>query len=295
MKLPRVTPAVLTPCARQGCPDPSQMARLCRHLVQHGCDGLFILGSTGEASLLDDSHRSQLTQAARAAAPDITLMAGASGLGEAHTLRLIARAADDGADLAVLMAPYFVKLSQNQLRDYACRLADQSALPLGFYHHLRMSTPFEPETVAALACHPRIVAFKETSGCPDRMNQLAELQGDLALYQGSEALLLPSLRAGFHGSVTALANAFPTLIHDLTQAFLSGNGESVAQLQEQITACWRIFRQPETGQSFSHFLQTIYQPLVAEGILAGEYGMTGKLEADFYSWVSAFYQQAFAG
>src|SRR5690606_18309365 len=119
----------------------------------------------------------------------------------------ITSAAAEGADVAVVMSPHFLRYDQQEIAGFFTAIADQSSLPLALYHHPRRTNSLEVETIARLASHPNIVALKDTSGTSARLKQLMSyLQGqDLAVFEGSEPLSLEALQLGVSGMVTAVA------------------------------------------------------------------------------------------
>jgi len=292
--LPRVVAATITPCQKPGEPDLVAMEALCRHLVGEGCDGLFVVGSTGEAPLLSRSQRRELIRAARKGSPSTALFCGATALGEEDILNRIRDAADEGADVAVLMVPYFLKLSQTQLRDYLLRLVEASALPVGFYNHFRMPTVIAPETVAELAAHEKVLVLKETAESTDQIAALLQSAppGAIAFYQGREHFVLESLRLGARGSVTALANGFAAEVCAITTAWEQGDDAAAEAAQRRYENAWKIFREPEVGVCFSRFAQAVSQPLRAAGILTSPGCVSGEFEPAFDQWVGDFYRRA---
>lgn len=263
--------ALVTPFTAEGEVDRGSLQRLVTHLVANGVDEFFVAGSTGEAPLLDEPDRLAIIETVRRAAPQGGVYAGVSGTGHRHAIRNAREAARAGADLAVLMSPYFLALDQTQLADFATAVADQSPLPLAVYHHLRMPTPFAVPTVARLAEHPNIVAIKDTNGGDN--NRCEEILAATAgrpfkFLQGVEKLVLPTLQAGGHGCVVAQAGIAPRLFRALVSAWQAGDAARAAALQEQVTALWGIFTRPEVRQSFSHFLHTLKLPLQQRGVIA---------------------------
>ncbi|HWL54090.1 MAG TPA: dihydrodipicolinate synthase family protein [Chthoniobacteraceae bacterium] len=300
LHLPELIPALVTPCSAPGVPDAASLRRLCRHLYGEGVTGLFVLGSSGELPLLGEGDRLRLIEAVREASPaEGRLYAGVSGTGTAQAVGYARDAAQAGADVAVFMAPFFLKLDQRQLVDYVTAIADESPIPVAIYHHLRMPSCFEETTVARLARHPRVVAFKETSGDPERLRKIAlATRGEaFRLFQGSESLVLATLRHGGHGCVTALANLCPGLHADLLAAHGSGDTARADFLQERLTELWKIFRLPDVGRSFGHFLQTLKLPLVEAGLLSSAATMIPGFcaDAEFQREVLAFYRQWLQG
>jgi len=156
-----VIPAMITPCRAPGVPDRAGMTNLARILVGEGCHGLFVLGSTGELPFLDEDQRCEMVIAAREGAGEkAKIYAGISGTGIKQVIGYANNAARDGADVAIAMAPFFLKLDQAGLYEYITEIADKSSIPIGIYNHLRMPSVFDIETILRLAQHPNIVAMK---------------------------------------------------------------------------------------------------------------------------------------
>ena len=268
---PHLIVALVTPFTDARAVDRVSLTRLVADLQAAGVDEFFVAGSTGEAPLLDESDRLTLIETVRAAAPDGVLYAGVSGTGHRHAIRNCRAAAEAGADVAVVMSPFFVALDQTQLVDFSTAIADASPLPLAIYHHLRMPTPFTVPTVAQLAAHPNIVALKDTNGAED--NRCAEILAatagtPLQFFQGVEKLVLPTLAAGGHGCVVAQGNIAPHLFRAVLDAWQAGDPARAAECQQQIDALWSIFLRPEVRQSFAHFLLTMKRPLQQLGVIA---------------------------
>lgn len=264
----RILAAMATPCRAPGEVDAAGVQRLGRELLRHGCDALFVCGSTGELPFLDEADRREIVRAARAACPSATpLFAGVSGTGLKQIVRYARLAAEDGADVAVVMAPFFLQLSQTQLAEYVLRIADASPIPVAAYHHRRMPTVFEVPTIARLAQHPNIVAFKESSGDEERITRITEaVKGtQLRVFQGNEPILLRSLQAGAQGFVTALANIAPEWHRNVVVAWQQGDLAEAQRWQDKLNELWKMFRFTATAESFGHFLHTLKLPLKMRG------------------------------
>lgn len=252
--------ALLTPCREIGEVDPLGMRELSGHLASHGCDGLFVLSSTGEMILVDEPDRRRLVQAAREGAGSNTMLfAGIGGGGVRQAVRFARLAQQDGADVAVAMAPFFQILSQQELASSLEQIADESPIPIAIYHHLRMQTPFSVETVARLAAHPNIIACKDTSVDLSRLQQLVAATHDqnFLIYQGSEKLILESLILGAHGCVSALAGIAPEWHAGLIAAFRTGDLVRAEQFQEQLLQLIRIFQLTPVKASLAHFVHVL--------------------------------------
>lgn len=210
------------------------------------------------------------------------LFAGASGIGISQILDNIRDVATAGADVAVLMAPFFFKLTQQQLIDFFVDIADRSALPLAFYHHKNMPTTFAIETVAALAAHPKIIGFKENSGDAERARPLSAIAAreNFSIYQGSEPLVLDSAKASIRGCVTAIGNVAPALHSEIYRHWDAGDSAGAEAAQEKLTALWRLFRQESVSRSIGHFMQSLLIPLQEIGVVQSTATLLPGFEED---------------
>lgn len=293
---PHLIAALLTPFTPEGDIDTASLTRLVAHLRQHGLNEFFAVGSTGESPLLDRAERLTIIETVRRAAPDALIYAGVSGTGHRHAIRNARDSAAAGADVAVLMSPYFIGLGQDHLVAFCTAIADQSPVPVALYHHLRMATAFTVPTIARLAAHPNIVAIKDTNG--SQHNRCAEMLAatsghDFLFFQGVEKLALPTLAGGGHGCVLAQACVAPWLFRRLFDAWLAGDHIRAQAHQKQIDAIWGIFSRREVQQSFFHFLHTLKLPLRQQGIIASSaMAIPGvAFEPVFEEMITTFLQQ----
>lgn len=268
--------AVVTPCKSTGVIDPHAMSSLCREIAGHGCDGLFVAASTGESVLLDEDDRRMLTVAAGEAVPrEGMLYVGVAGLGSKQTIRYARNAAEDGADVAVVMAPFFLKMSQREVAEYLLDIAEASPIPVAMYNHPRMTTSIDVETAARVAGHVNVVAMKDTSTSVERVQLLMQALAPtgIAVLQGNESLVHESLKLGAHGMVTALAGVVPEWHVKLLDAFKAGHAATADECGERIVELWKMFRFEEVGRSISAFACAIKIALQRRGWLEQLDGM----------------------
>ena len=277
-----VIAAMVTPCRESAIVDPIATRRLAGILIENGCNGLFVAGSTGELALLDeDDRRAVVAAACEGAGSRGRIYAGISGTGVKQTVRYARNAASDGAAVAVVMAPFFLKLKQAELLQYLWAVADASPIPVALYHHLRAATPMNPETVARAAEHQNIVAIKDTSLEVSRIEEiLAATKGlEFSVLQGNESLIVETLERGGTGMVTALANIVPEWHADLYAAHRTGNASVAAMRQSQITKLRDIFSIEQVSKSISAFTYTLRLGLARRGWLDSLAGMADGFSA----------------
>ena len=135
--------------------------------------GVLVLGSNGEASLLDDEEMRQvIRKAGEVTSTEKLLVAGLPREGLRANLALAQVAYEAGFDAVLARAPYYYRAQMTPLavRNYFSTLADRSPLPVILYH-IPQSVGFEfpVELVTELAGHPNIIGIKDSSGSVERI------------------------------------------------------------------------------------------------------------------------------
>ena len=172
--------------------------------------GYVVLGSTGEFPMLSEAERDRILVAAREAIPKAkAFIAGTGTNSTLHTIRQTRRAAEVGADAAIVITPhYFTKgFSQGaaQVRHYLA-VADASPIPIMIYNFpLNTGINLEAETVAKIAQHPNVCGIKDSSGnIPQAAQIIDQTPKTFHVLVGAASALLPSLAIGSSGGILAL-------------------------------------------------------------------------------------------
>jgi dihydrodipicolinate synthase/N-acetylneuraminate lyase len=178
---------------------------------QTGLAGYVVLGSTGEFPLLSESERDAILTAAREAIPrDKAFIAGTGSNSTLLTIRQTKRAAEIGADAAIVITPhYFTKAFSQpavQVQHYLA-VAEASPIPIMLYNFpLNTGINLDPDTVATIAEHPNVCGIKDSSGNIPQAAQIIHLTPkSFHVLVGSASALLPSLTIGSSGGILALA------------------------------------------------------------------------------------------
>jgi dihydrodipicolinate synthase/N-acetylneuraminate lyase len=135
--------------------------------------GIVVLGSTGEAPMLNDSEtREVLRVAAEATAPDKVLIAGIGRESVKATVELAEAAAEQNYDAVLVRTSmyYATQMSPAAVLHYFRSVADRSPLPVLLYN-IPKCVPYQipVEVVAELAAHPNIIGIKDSSGSVERI------------------------------------------------------------------------------------------------------------------------------
>jgi 4-hydroxy-tetrahydrodipicolinate synthase len=216
--------AMVTPFGSDGSVDTEAAARLANHLVDAGCDGLVVSGTTGESPTTADYEKLTLLRAVLEAVGDrARVIAGAGSNDTEHSIRLAEACAGVGAHGLLVVTPYYSKPPQAGLIAHFTAIADATALPVLLYDiPPRSVVPIQPETIRRLASHPNIVGIKDAKGDLHTGAQLMAETG-LAYYSGDDALNLPWLAVGATGFISVISHFVAGQLRHMLSAFQSGD------------------------------------------------------------------------
>ena len=216
--------AMVTPFKADGSLDTETAARLATHLVDSGCDGLVVSGTTGESPTTTDAEKSLLLRAVIDAVGDrARIVAGVGTYDTAHSVHLAKAAAVEGAHGLLVVTPYYSRPPQSGLVAHFTAVADATDLPVILYDiPPRSVVPIEWDTLRTVSRHPNIVAVKDAKGdLPGAAQIMAET--GLAYYSGDDALNLPWLAMGAVGFVSVWGHVAAGQLRDMLSAFNSGD------------------------------------------------------------------------
>jgi 4-hydroxy-tetrahydrodipicolinate synthase len=206
---------LVTPFAH-GRVDHDALRRVAGHCAAGGVAGFVACGSTGEPWALDDAEQAAVLASVRTAGRPVLM--GVAGAHAGQVRERLLRFADAGADGFLVPAPYYVRPSQAGLLTWFGALADASPCPIVLYDiPYRTGVRIEPDTVLALAAHPRIVGLKDCGGDAAGTQRLIASRA-LRVMCGEDAQILATLAAGGHGAIAASAHLRPELFVALHRA-----------------------------------------------------------------------------
>jgi 4-hydroxy-tetrahydrodipicolinate synthase len=227
---------MVTPFGPDGSLDLPATACLANHLVDAGCDGLVISGTTGESPTTTDAEKLALLRAVLEAVGDLArVIAGAGTYDTAHSVQLAKACAAEGAHGLLVVTPYYSRPPQAGLIAHFTAVADATPLPVLLYDiPPRSVVPIEFETLRTLAAHPNIVGVKDAKGDLHAGAQLIAETG-LVYYSGDDALNLPWLAMGATGFISVTAHLAAGQLRDLLSAFASGDVTTARKINVAIS------------------------------------------------------------
>ncbi|MFC4728615.1 4-hydroxy-tetrahydrodipicolinate synthase [Coralloluteibacterium thermophilus] len=243
MRLSGSITALATPFDAAGDVDVRAWRALVEAQVAHGTQGIVVAGSTGEAATLDDAEYLGLIEsAADVVAGRIPVLAGTGQSGTRKTVALTRRAAEAGADMALVVTPPYVRPTQEGLLAHYRAVAEEGGLPVVLYNvPPRTGGDLLPETVAALATHPRIVGIKEARAEPERMQALLALRGEgFSVLSGDDPTFCRAMLAGADGVISVASNVVPASFRLLADRAAAGEADSARALDAALAPLYRF-------------------------------------------------------
>lgn len=240
MKLPLrgIIPPIVTPLIDNNTLDESGLEKLIEHLIDGGVHGLFILGTTGEATSLSYKLRKELIKkTSELVNHRIPVVAGITDTSLHGSLDIAEYAAKEGLDGVVIAPPYYVPLSQEEMREYLENLIPKLHLPFLMYDmpsctkmHMTIETIKKAKELGA-------IGVKDSSG--DMAFSIALIKEfrespDFSIITGTELFLPDTILQGGHGAVPGGANLFPKLFVDLYNASVKRDFEKITILRNKV-------------------------------------------------------------
>ena len=204
----------LTPFAGNLEPDRAAFVAFCSWLLEQGANGLAVFGTTGEANSLSLAERLSLLEHLVASnIPGRMLMPGTGACSVPEAVQLTKSALDVGAGGVLVLPPFYYKnVPEDGVFAYYAEIIERIGrkdLRLFLYHIPQMSGFAMTPTLIARLCDAYgdvIAGLKDSSGAWENVALLLREFPDLAIFPASEKFLLPAMRLGAAGCISATAN-----------------------------------------------------------------------------------------
>jgi 4-hydroxy-tetrahydrodipicolinate synthase len=270
MKLPLsgIIPPIVTPLISNTELDVQGLKNLIDHILGGGVHGVFLLGTTGEATNLNYNLRKEfIYKACEFVGKKVPVVVGITDTCLQGSLEIAETAKDAGADALVISTPYYLPMSQNEFVSYLEDLVPQLPLPFMMYNmpgctkmHMSVNTVRRAKELGA-------IGIKDSSGnLPYLLSLIEEFKDspEFAVIAGSELFIPETIKNGGHGAVPGGANIFPSLFVELYDASVNGDIEKIDYLRDKMIEIEeKIYN---VGAHSSKYIKTIKSALSSLGI-----------------------------
>ena len=211
--------AVLTPIGADLQPDAPKAIAYYRELLERGCGGINLLGTTGEAMSFSTTQRLGLMESvARSGLPMRRAMVGTGAASLDDAARLTASALDFGFAAVLVMPPFFFPdpgdAGVRRFFDALfARVPAARGRVLLYNFPLMSGITFHPDLVDRLVAeYPGvIVGLKDSSNDRDLQREIIARHPQFAVFSGSEEYLLDAVDDGAAGCISGSVALWPEL------------------------------------------------------------------------------------
>jgi dihydrodipicolinate synthase/N-acetylneuraminate lyase len=248
------------------------LQRLVQRMIEAGCHGIFVLGSTGEAQALSYRLRREIVRETCQIVGDrIPVLAGITDTSLVESLKFGEFCIEAGVAGLVVAPPYYFRMAQQDLVRHAEYLTAELPRPLFLYNIPGLTKlSWEPETVAEAAQIPGIAGLKDSSAdliYLQRVLRLTVFRPDFSVLVGPEEILGQAMMLGAHGGVCGGANLVPELYVQLWSAAQQKRYDEVVCLGRKVMdlseALYRV------GDPNTSYFRGIKYALETSGICSG--------------------------
>ncbi len=228
--------AIITPF-RDGEVDYGRLREQIEFQVAAGTKCIVPAGTTGESPTLShEEHDRVISEVIQCVAGRAKVMAGTGSNSTAEALRLTRRAAAEGADATLQVAPYYNKPTQEGFYQHFKAVAEDVDIPVCVYNIPgRTGKEIDVSTIQRLSEVAGITMVKEATG---KLDQCSAIVGttDLTVLSGDDSLTLPMMSVGAEGVISVVGNLVPSVMVELVQAAASGDFATAQQLHHRLFA-----------------------------------------------------------
>ena len=239
-KIKGVIPPMITPFDENDDVDYDKFVANVEKWNEYDLVGYLVLGSNSETVYLTEEEKLKLVELTVKYRKEGKLVMVGTGMESTRdTIALTNKAADLGADCALILTPFYYggKMNDEALINYFTEVADNVKIPVLIYNVTKFThVNISPKAVGVLSKHPNIIGMKDSSG---NIPQLIDFKSvvdmeKFNLMVGTASAWFPALTLGVEGSVMALANCNPGECVEVQKEFEAGNVEKAREIYERV-------------------------------------------------------------
>lgn len=232
-----ILPAIPTPVHADDTINVDAARNLLRYLLKQGIDGLVPLGGTGEYGALARAERIRMAElSVKETNGDVPVIAGVLDPGYHDALQAGKEFAAAGVDGLLVLTPYYTNPTQQGIRDYFLRYADESPVPILIYEiPYRTRIAIAPEVLHELSRHERIIGMKACN--TDMWHFLRTVAGvdeSFSVLSGEDTLFPMHLAAGARGGIVVTATLLPTAWRKIREHVANGQIQAAIELHRSL-------------------------------------------------------------
>lgn len=236
--------ALITPFSK-GKLDEKGLAQNIDYQVAQGIDGVFALGTTGEAPTISSEERIRvISVAVECAKGKIPVWVGTGSYCTQEAIKRTKQAKDLGADVALIVVPYYNKPTQEGIYRHFEAIATAVEIPIILYNIPgRCQVNVELDTLMRIAALPNIAGVKEAGGsinqAGDIINKIVKKYPHFFVFSGDDVLTYPMMALGAVGVVSVVSNLLPSQVIAQVNAALEGKWDKAREMHYELLPLYK--------------------------------------------------------
>lgn len=230
--------AIITPFTEDGQIDFVSLTELTNNLIDQGCNGFVIGGTTGETPTLTHDEKIALyTRFGQIVNWRVPVIAGTGSNNTAETIAFTEEVAQiPGIDYALVVVPPYNKPNQRSMIAHFTAVADQVHIPVVIYNIPgRTGVKMEVSTILQLAQHPNIAGIKQCASLEEIEEIVSGRPVDFAVFTSEDAQALTARILGADGVISVASHLYTPRMREMYDELYAGNFALAGSLQRWLT------------------------------------------------------------
>ena len=222
--------------------------KLVEKLIAAGVDGIFTFGSNGEFFVCSADEKIEFSKfVIEKVAGRVPVYVGTGACSTKDAIEMSERAEAIGADALSVINPYFMGISDDQLKNYFTMVAESVNIPVMLYNIPKCTGKnIAPEVVAELAKVDNVKGVKDSD---------AAKGNDVDVLVGSDGKISAAHAMGAAGAVAGTANLITDVVVNLWRALEAGDAAEAERLQAEIEPIRDVLHLGSTPQTLKRSLE----------------------------------------
>ncbi|HVI37584.1 MAG TPA: 4-hydroxy-tetrahydrodipicolinate synthase, partial [Gaiellales bacterium] len=234
--------AMVTPFADDGTVNHESARRMARHLVDTGCDGIVVCGTTGEGPTVNDREKLELLDTVVSEiGAGASVVANTGSYDTHHSVALTRSALAAGVDGFLVVTPYYNKPPVDGIVAHYEAIAEAAeGRPVIVYNiPQRVVLNLEPHLLARLSEIDNVIAVKQATADLDQARSIID-HGGLELYAGNDDLLAPFLRLGGVGGICVASHIAARRMREMVTAARAGDLDRTDAIDRELQPLYDV-------------------------------------------------------
>lgn len=243
-QLSGVFTAIITPFAEDGSVDYDTLKKLIDFNIENGVSGIVPCGTTGESpTLTHEEHQKVIEETIKHVNKRVKVIAGTGSNSTYEAINLSKEAQKAGADVVMLVNPYYNKPTQEGLYRHFKAIGDSIKIPFLIYNIKgRTGVNLETPTLLRLINDCKnLIAVKEASGDIEQIKEVIEKSpNEFSVLSGDDNIALEVVKMGGDGAISVMSNLFPKEMSEIISEGIKGNIKKAEELNSKISKAFEL-------------------------------------------------------